>query len=212
MPSKLRSHLTYANVMATVAVFVALGGSSYAAIKVTGKDVPKDALTGADIKNLTGKDVRNNSLTGADVKNLTSGDVANGRLLAEDFAAGQLPAGGQGPKGEQGLTGEPGPPNPNAETLDGIDSTDLVRGGIRTYEVNVSGSIPAAATSTFVSASCDSGDLLQSGGYINLSVGETVEDSAGGVGSWTVEISGTAGPTHRVTTRVRCYDLPPLRP
>src|SRR5215208_6071995 len=65
----LRSASTYANVMATIAVFVALGGSSYAALRVTGRNVPKDALTGADIKNLTGKDVSNNSLTGADVKN-----------------------------------------------------------------------------------------------------------------------------------------------
>jgi hypothetical protein len=29
---QLRAHLTYANVMATIALFVALGGSSYAAI------------------------------------------------------------------------------------------------------------------------------------------------------------------------------------
>jgi hypothetical protein len=34
MISKLRSRLTYANVMATVAAFVALGGSSYAALTV----------------------------------------------------------------------------------------------------------------------------------------------------------------------------------
>jgi len=106
--SKLRSHLTYANVMATLAAFVALGGSSYAALRVTGRNVPKDALTGADIKNLTGRDVRNNSLTGADVKNLTSADVANKRLLAEDFAPGQLPRGEKGARGETGATGPPG--------------------------------------------------------------------------------------------------------
>jgi hypothetical protein len=99
MLGKLRARLTYANVMATIAVFVSLGGSSYAALRVTGKNVPRDALTGADIKNLTGKDVRNETLTGADVKRLTSADVANGRLLAEDFAAGQLP---RGEKGEAG--------------------------------------------------------------------------------------------------------------
>ena len=46
MLSELRSHTTYANVMATFAVFVALGGSSYAAIKVTGKNV-KDSLSRA---------------------------------------------------------------------------------------------------------------------------------------------------------------------
>lgn len=78
--------------MATIAVFVALGGTSYAAIKVTSRNVPKDALTGADVKNLTGKDVRNNSLTGADVKRLGTGDVTDGSLLATDFRAGELPA------------------------------------------------------------------------------------------------------------------------
>ena len=35
MRAWLRSRLTYANVMATIAVFVALGGTSYAAIKIT---------------------------------------------------------------------------------------------------------------------------------------------------------------------------------
>jgi hypothetical protein len=41
--------------MATVAVFIALGGSSYAALRDTGRNVPTDALTGADIKNLTAR-------------------------------------------------------------------------------------------------------------------------------------------------------------
>jgi hypothetical protein len=86
---KLRTRLTYANVMATIAVFIALGGSSYAAIKVTGKTV-KDS-------SLTGKDVRNSSLTGKDVKNQS--------LLTVDFKAGQLPA---GPQGLQGAKGDPG--------------------------------------------------------------------------------------------------------
>jgi hypothetical protein len=97
MLGKLRSRLTYANAMATIAVFIALGGSSYAALRITGQNVPKDALTGADIKGLTGKDVRDNSLTGKDVKALTSADIANGRLLAEDFAPGELPVGEQDP-------------------------------------------------------------------------------------------------------------------
>jgi hypothetical protein len=91
MLSDLRTRLTYANVMATVAVFIALGGSSYAALRITGKNVPKDALTGADIKNLTGRDVRNNRLTGADVTGLRSGDIRDRSLLAADFRAGELP-------------------------------------------------------------------------------------------------------------------------
>ncbi|HEX2233039.1 MAG TPA: hypothetical protein VHG69_06700 [Thermoleophilaceae bacterium] len=101
--------------VATLALFVALGGSSYAALRVTSKNVPKNALTGADIKKLTGADVTNNSLTGADVKNLGSGDISNGRLLAEDFKAGELP---KGDKGDPGLVGPPGP------TFGSISGTD----------------------------------------------------------------------------------------
>ena len=39
MLAKLRSRLNYANVVATLALFVALGGSSYAAISISGKNV-----------------------------------------------------------------------------------------------------------------------------------------------------------------------------
>jgi hypothetical protein len=73
----MRRALSYSNVMATLAVFVALGGTTYAAIKITGKDVRNNSLTGAD--------VRNNSLRSADVK--------NGSLKAKDFAVGAAAAG-----------------------------------------------------------------------------------------------------------------------
>jgi hypothetical protein len=83
----VRRALSYSNVMATLAVFVALGGSSYAAIKITGKDVRDNSLSSAD--------VRNNSLRSADVRtnSLTSADVKNGSLQAKDFAVGEIPAG-----------------------------------------------------------------------------------------------------------------------
>jgi hypothetical protein len=89
----LRSHLSYANVMATVAVFIALGGTSYAAITISGKNVKNGSLTGADVK------------TGS----LTSSDVKNRSLLARDFKTGQLPRGLPGVAGGPGLTGPDGP-------------------------------------------------------------------------------------------------------
>ena len=91
---RIRSRLSYANVMATVAVFIALGGSSYAAIKITGRNVPDGTLTG--------KDLKNTSVKSADVSGLTS----------RDFRAGQLPAGPQGPKGDAGAAGPAGPSGP----------------------------------------------------------------------------------------------------
>ena len=110
MPSKLRSKLSYANVMATAAVFIALGGTSYAAITVTGRNV-RDA-------SLTGKDLRNNSVTGRDVRNRS--------LLAADFKPGQLPAGqagAPGPKGDQGARGADGVQGPR-----GVEGHDGEKG------------------------------------------------------------------------------------
>ena len=54
MLRKLRPRLTYANVMATVAVFIALGGSAYAAATITGAEVVDESLTGADIQGKNG--------------------------------------------------------------------------------------------------------------------------------------------------------------
>jgi hypothetical protein len=42
--------LTYSNVTATLALFIALGGSAYAAVEITGRDVVDGSLTGKDIK------------------------------------------------------------------------------------------------------------------------------------------------------------------
>jgi hypothetical protein len=89
----VRRHLSYANVMASVAVFIALGGTGYAAAKVRTSDIASRAVTNAKLA------------TNA----VTSAKVRNGSLLAADFAAGQLPAGPQGPQGVQGQTGAAGP-------------------------------------------------------------------------------------------------------
>lgn len=50
MIEALRKRLTYANVMATLAVFIALGGSSYAAFSVTGRNVKNSSLTYRDLR------------------------------------------------------------------------------------------------------------------------------------------------------------------
>ena len=77
-----------ANVVAFLALFVALGGISWAAIKL-----PKNSVGAAQIKK--------NAVTSAKVKNRT--------LLAKDFKAGQLPAGAAGRNGPAGTPGHPGP-------------------------------------------------------------------------------------------------------
>jgi hypothetical protein len=59
MLARLRARLTYANVVATLALFAALGGTSYAALTITGKNVKNRSITRAD--------VRKNTLTGTEI-------------------------------------------------------------------------------------------------------------------------------------------------
>ena len=46
----LRKRLSYANVTSTACLFIVLGGSAYATVSVTGKDVRNGSITGADIR------------------------------------------------------------------------------------------------------------------------------------------------------------------
>ena len=119
MQATLLCHLR-GNAVAYLALFVALGGTSFAAATtITGKNVKDSSLTGADVKkgSLTGTDVRNSSLTGADLRSesVNSDDIQNGALLGQDFAPGQLPAGPQGPKGDTGPQGPKGDTGPKGD-------------------------------------------------------------------------------------------------
>lgn len=63
----LRSRITYANVVSTLALFLALGGSAYAVSKITGADVRDRSLTSRDFKS--------NSANGRVVKEQSLGAV-----------------------------------------------------------------------------------------------------------------------------------------
>jgi hypothetical protein len=135
--SRLRGKLTYANVVATLALFIALGGASaFAATQLA--------------KNSVGtKQIKNGAVTAAKVK--------SGSLLASNFAAGQIPAGTQGLKGEagkegpRGLQGEPGKQGePGATNV-------VTRWGPKR-------SLPTGAGSASYAA-CPSGETVTGGGF-----------------------------------------------
>jgi hypothetical protein len=83
----LLSRLTYANVIATLALFIALGGGSYAAVQLSKGQVKA-------------RHIAKNAVNSAKVK--------DGSLLAKDFRLGQLPEGRQGPAGPAGPQGPKG--------------------------------------------------------------------------------------------------------
>ena len=68
--SSLKPHLNHTTVVAYLALFVALGGTAYAAATITGADVVNGSLTGADL--------RNGSVRTADVRGLTGADLGAG--------------------------------------------------------------------------------------------------------------------------------------
>lgn len=88
---------TPALVVAFVALFTALGGSSYAAIKITGKNVVNSTLTGADVKaaSLGPSDIRPDSLDGKRIDESTLATVPSAQSAANAAnadAVGGIPA------------------------------------------------------------------------------------------------------------------------
>jgi hypothetical protein len=72
MPRRFRPRLTYANVASTLALVLALGGVSYAAVKINGKNL-KDRTVAA-------KKIKKNTLTGTEIKEAKLGKVPQAAL------------------------------------------------------------------------------------------------------------------------------------
>lgn len=98
MPGKLRSKLSYANVTATLALFVALGGSAYAGLRIGSAEVVDGSILGRDIakETITGRNTKTGTIDGSDIR--------DGSLLTADIArtAREAIKGEKGEKGDKG--------------------------------------------------------------------------------------------------------------
>ena len=83
----IRGHLKFANVISIIALCIALGGTSYAALTL-----PRNSVTSKQLK----------------PGSVTSSDVKNRSLLRKDFKRGQLRRGAAGPVGPAGAAGPAG--------------------------------------------------------------------------------------------------------
>lgn len=93
---KLWEKPSFSNVVALLALFIALGGASYAAVKI-----PKNSVGTAQLKK--------NAVNSAKVKDRS--------LLAADFKKGQLPSGPKGAAGANGTTGATGATGPSTTAM-----------------------------------------------------------------------------------------------
>jgi hypothetical protein len=84
MLSRLRPRLTFANVMSCVALFVALGGTSYAALTIGSGQIKNHSIQGVD--------VAQNSITGENIKqrSLKEGDIGSGQVDARIIKNGAI--------------------------------------------------------------------------------------------------------------------------
>jgi hypothetical protein len=105
----------HSTAVAYLALFAALGGSAYAAVTVTGKNIKDGTVTGRDVKNAS---LGKNKLSATAVSSLTGQPGPTGPQGPNGDRGAQGPAGPTGttgPKGEsgtagpQGLVGPPGP-------------------------------------------------------------------------------------------------------
>ena len=116
---RFRGRITSAHVIAALALFVAMGGTGYAALSL-----PKNSVGS--------KQIKKNAVTSTKVK--------NGSLKVGDFAAGSLPAGPAGPQGPAGHDGTNGTNGTNGTfgsvTVESATATaDLAPNTKNTYNV-----------------------------------------------------------------------------
>jgi hypothetical protein len=133
-------HLSYANVIATLALFVALGGSSYAALTITGKQIRNNTVRSTDIRNgtLQARDVRVDALGGSSIiesslARVPDADMLDGLDSSAFERAGAKAADADRVDGFDSSAFErAGAKAADADRVDGLDSTELQRGSGQT--------------------------------------------------------------------------------
>ncbi len=151
-----RIHRNLPLAMSVVALAIALGSTSYAAIVL-----PRNSVGSAQIKPnaVAGSDLRSNAVTGIKVKNRS--------LKAEDFALGQLPAaatganGATGPIGPTGAPGAIGPAGANGAT--GLQGPAGVVGAVTVRQKDLPLSDGGVAG---ITATCPAGTKIIGGGEL----------------------------------------------
>ena len=149
-----------AHALALLALFVALGGTGYAAATITSSQVKDGSLSGRDIKDssLTGRDVRNGSLKSAD---FGAGQLPSGPAGAAGQQGAAGATGPQGPAGDRGPAGDPGPTGPpgNSDGRHAARLSEIQIASLPTSNVVVSTQLPAGRWVVTASGTIDNDNV-----------------------------------------------------
>jgi hypothetical protein len=179
MPAGLLRHLTYSNVLATLAVFIALGGTSYAVL-----ELPRNSVGSRQIKPgaVDTSDIRANAIRSRQVKtrSLRSSDLS--RQARRSL------------RGQRGIAGPPGAPGAPATKFSAAIAASgaSLRGNATTYDHTLVGSGSYTIGFAQSVSTCVYGATLGTTDATTPPAGRVVvRDDAGRVGVQTYDSAGS---------------------
>jgi hypothetical protein len=215
-------HLNPASLIAMVALFVALGGVSYAAATIGSAEIKNNSIRSIDVRNggLTGKDLRKDSVGGAKIKESTLGqvptaakadsaDTATSATTAQDAVNAQNAVNAQDAVNAQ---------NAAAVGPNGVGTAAVQNGAVRASKLGgrvvrtgTAVSVPNG-TSRLVTALCQPGETMLSGGAIWAGVSNATDASQLhvvhsypiGATSWAARGYNATGAAVTLTPRALC--------
>jgi Collagen triple helix repeat (20 copies) len=203
--ARIRERVTSAHVIACVALFVALGGSSYAAVTISASQIANNSIPGSKIRanSIPASKLRNNSITGRKLRNNTisraklrsdalspitaGGNITNPQSTTDDEST-TGPRGPQGPSGPRGLTGATGPAGPQGPA--GQTGATGAAGDSQLTLVTDGRAIEDGATTAFAQVTCAAGQALYSVNYVTTAPTATATT---GATTYRVDITGDPG-------------------
>jgi hypothetical protein len=202
---KIRGRISSAHVIAMIALFVALSGTSYAAVTIRASQIKNNSIPGSKLKanSVPASKLKNNSITGRKLQNNTVGKAKlRSDALLPSSSGGNVEAqsddeeksgttgarGPQGPSGPRGLTGSTGPQGPAGPSgATGAAGTNAGLVTLTNSATAVDPTVPVTATVT-----CAPGNVLYSINYVTTAATATATHTAT---TYSVEITADAGVT-----------------
>jgi hypothetical protein len=187
-----------AMLVALLALFVALGGSSYAAVKIGARDIQRGAVGTRAIANesIRSADIHNATISGADIKDdsLTNADIDNASLSAATAKSANTAAhASTATTATSATSANSAKKADDAEKLDGLDSADFTRPACTSQTGALKGAVTIAASAAF------SGTFTPVPGY-NCS-GQSIEARRLSMGRYEIRFNGSPA-TQAVATAI----------
>ena len=205
--------------LGAIALFLALGGTSYALAldegSVSSREIRDGGVRSVDIGRhavksrhiarhaVTARNIGRDAVTPAKIapNAVSSEEVEDGSLLATDFRPGQIPKGEKGDRGPQGLkgakgdkgdTGASGSPDTPAQVLDKLKTVDGAGSGL---DADLLAGSPLSDLQRRVTGTCGAGQYVQSVGADGSVSCGTDANSGGDITGVTAGTGLTGGAT-----------------